>query len=57
MKKNGKLNGEDRHTLFARIPKKDFAKLQVLAANRTAKAGKRVTMQDVVVDLIRDARA
>lgn len=56
MKKNGKSKTDDRHSLFARIPKASFEKLQKLASKRTGDSGKRVTMQDVVVELIREAR-
>jgi hypothetical protein len=53
-----KTNGSgERRVLYARLPSTVFSKLEKLAASRTAKAGRRVTLQDTVIELIREAGA
>lgn len=44
-----------RRTLYARVPEPVYSKLQKLAARRSAKLGARVTLQDVVIELIQEA--
>ncbi len=53
-----KSNGSaGRRVLYARLPENVFSKLEKIAANRAAKQGRRVTLQDTVIELIREARA
>ena len=57
-KKNGtakKVGDADRKTIFARVPPPVFTKLEGLAAQQSLKEKRRVTMQEVVVALIRAA--
>jgi len=57
-KKNGharKTGDADRRTIFARVPPQVFMKLEGLAAKQSLSQKRRVTMQEVVVSLIRAA--
>ena len=46
---------DTRKTLYARVPEPVYSKLQKLAARRSSKLGARVTLQDVVIELIQSA--
>lgn len=46
---------DTRKTLYARVPESVYSKLQKLAARRSAKLGARVTLQDIVIELIQSA--
>ena len=51
--KKKKTNG--RRTIYARVPEKLHAKLQKMAALRSARQNRTVTMQDTLAELIEEA--
>lgn len=58
MASSKKVNGSaERRVLYARLPDTVFSKLEKIAARRAVQLGKRVTLQDTVIELIKDARA